>query len=84
MQTSASVVYSDKGTNFVVAAKELKGAVGDLIKQEAELKAKMANDEIEWHFSPPHGPHFGGAWERLVQSAKRALQVKMGTQVTTD
>ena len=47
MQTSASVVYSDKGTNFVVAAKQLKEAVGDLIKQEAELKAKMANDEIE-------------------------------------
>ena len=79
-----SVVYSDNGTNFVAAAKELKEAVGDLVKQETELKVKMANDEIEWHFSPPHGPHFGGAWERLVQSTKRALQVKMGTQVTTD
>jgi hypothetical protein len=44
----------------------------------------MTNNEIEWHFSPPHGPHCGGAWERLVQSAKRALQVKMGIQITTD
>jgi len=56
-----SVVYSDNGTNFVAAARELKDAVGDFVKQEAELKSKMTNNEIEWHFSPPHGPHFGGA-----------------------
>ncbi len=79
-----SVVYSDNGTKFVAAAKELNDAVSDLIKQEDEPKTKMTNKEIEWHFSPPHGPHFGGAWERLVQSAKPALQVKMSTQVTTD
>jgi hypothetical protein len=78
------VVYSDNGTNFVAAARELKEAVDDLIKQKDELKSKMTNNEIEWQFSPPHGPHFGGAWERLAQSAKRALQVKMGIQVTTD
>jgi hypothetical protein len=41
-----SVVYSDNGTNFVAAARELKGAVDDLMKQEAELKVKMTNEEI--------------------------------------
>jgi hypothetical protein len=47
-----SVVYSDNGTNFVAAARELKEAVGNFIKQEVELKTKMTNNEIGSGQSP--------------------------------
>lgn len=35
---------------------------------------------MQWHFSSLSSPHFGGAWERLAHSAKRALKVVAGKQ----
>ncbi|XP_068707672.1 uncharacterized protein [Montipora capricornis] len=33
-----------------------------------------APKEIEWKFQPLSTPHFGGAWERLVQCTKKTLK----------
>jgi hypothetical protein len=30
--------------------------------------------EINWHFTPPHGPHHGGVYEVMVKAAKRCLK----------
>lgn len=64
-------VYSDMGTNF-------RGAENiyhrDLIKLHHEIGPEAATRyEILWHFNPSHTPHFGGAWERLIKSAKTCL-----------
>ena len=66
------VLYSDNGTNFKGASKEIKDAIkawnNDQVSDELLLKG------IEWKWGPPHCPHFGGVWERLVRSAKRHLK----------
>ncbi|XP_076684107.1 uncharacterized protein LOC143377074 [Andrena cerasifolii] len=61
-------VYSDNGTNFSGAARELGVAVGS-----PELAAFSATEEIAWSFIPPAAPHFGGLWEAGVKSAKHHL-----------
>lgn len=70
----------DNGTNFVGAEKELREALKRL---DSEWIGDQLSDEIvQWQFNPPSSPHFGGAWKRLVQSAKRALKAVVGTSVS--
>jgi len=64
-------IYSDNGTNFVGAQKELNAAIDKSIPV-------LASDGIEWHFNPPSAPHFGGLWESAVKSAKSHLTKMMG------
>jgi len=52
-----AVVYSDNGTNFVAAERELKEEFEIFEKTEQDLKILLNCRRIEWHFSPPHGPH---------------------------
>ena len=76
------VIYSDNGTNLVAGEKELRMAIESWNgNQIAEESTRLG---IDWRFSPPAGPHFGGVWERPVQSAKRALYAVMKDRTTTD
>ena len=65
-------IYSDNGTNFVGANNELKRCLDNL--SQGNITDFLVPQGIEWHFSPPLAPHFGGAWERLVKSVKIALK----------
>ena len=62
-------IYSDNGTNFVSA----NNALLKFLKQLNEEKVQNFCEpkEIEQNFQPPRAPHFGGAWERLGQCAKK-------------
>ena len=75
-------LYSDNGTNFKGAEAELKSAIQEL--EQNRICTTMTPQGIEWHFNPPHAPHFGGAWERLVRSVKTALRVVLGRQCVTE
>lgn len=70
-----SHIWSDQGTNFIGANKELH----DLWKQSQfnlpdHLKDIFANDGVQWHFYPPYSPNFGGLWEAGVKSIKFHLK----------
>lgn len=71
-----SNVYSDNGTNFKAGRRELEEGA-DRIDYE-KVHEDLAARRIDWSFSPPLSPHFGGAWERIVRSAKSAMKAVFG------
>ncbi|KAL0831974.1 hypothetical protein ABMA28_001474 [Loxostege sticticalis] len=66
-----SELFSDNGTSFVGANRELKALYQAAVPQFA------ADQKITWRFIPPSAPFMGGAWERLIRSVKTALKVTL-------
>ncbi|XP_071577903.1 uncharacterized protein [Temnothorax nylanderi] len=66
-----SLLYSDCGTNFVGAARELEG----------HMSLAAERETIKWTFNPPSAPHFGGLWKSGVKSFKTHLRRVVGVQV---
>lgn len=66
-------LFSDNGTNFVGAARELKELQEFLENTEPEIISFLAKQRINWSFIPPRAPHFGGLWEAAVKIMKRHL-----------
>lgn len=66
-------VYSDNGTTFVGADKELTAAYQAALR-DSNFQNKTASDNISWHFIPPSAPHFGGLWEAGVRCVKHHLR----------
>lgn len=75
-------MYSDCGTNFVAANKELRDQFTKLMKDE-NLQGLLAQDGTTWHFNPPASPHFGGLWEAGVKSIKYHLKRLVGNNTFT-
>ena len=75
-------IWSDNGTNFVGTEKELREALKRLDSER--IGDQLSNERVQWHFNSPSLPHFGGAWEHLIQSAKRALRAVVGKQHVND
>lgn len=72
-----SELYSDNGTNFVGAESELKNTINQ-IKRDSKFLEFISINSINWHFSPPYAPNFGGLWEASVKSAKLLLRRVVG------
>ncbi|XP_021964112.2 uncharacterized protein LOC110859463 [Folsomia candida] len=78
-------IYSDNGTNFVGAEKQLKEFIKLSKSNEHNQKVfnTLSEEGITWHFNPPAAPHFGGLWESGVKSTKFHLKRIMGLQRLT-
>ena len=74
--------YSDNGTNFIGAENELRACLERLDQENIHIQ--LSRRGVSWNFNPPAAPHFGGSWERMVQSAKRALTLILNEQTLTD
>lgn len=72
--------YSDCGSNFLSAARQLKEWHEWFASEEtqSQIAEKTTVRHINWHFNPPHAPHFGGIWEAGVKSAKSHLIRSIG------
>nr|CAB3263156.1 uncharacterized protein LOC104265735 [Phallusia mammillata] len=75
-------MYSDNGTNLVGAERVLKDGIRNWNQQQIEEHLKQK--EIQWTFNPPSASHMGGAWERMIRSARRILSALTNERTLTD
>ena len=75
-----TLIWSDNGTNFVGANREIK-EFHEFLKQKqtnSTISEFCSISNIEWRFIPEHGPNFGGLWEAAVKSTKTHLKRIVG------
>ena len=70
-------IISDNQTSFHKADKDLREWLKSIDFKEIEEKTgfnfRPNSKGIQWIFNPPVSPHFGGVYETIVKSMKRAL-----------
>ncbi|XP_063975158.1 uncharacterized protein LOC135161485 [Diachasmimorpha longicaudata] len=79
----ARALFSDCGTTFVGADKELQKMFSAGSTQSRQLAQLLLNDGTHWSFNPPSAPHFGGKWEAAVKSVKFHLTRAIGNDLLT-
>jgi hypothetical protein len=75
-------MYSDNGTNFVGADRELQELL-ESAKHQSAVSHHHTDNGVDWHFNPPSAPHQGGLWEAGVKAVKSHLKRVVGKAVLT-
>ena len=65
-------IWSDRGSNFVGANRELKESI--VQRNEERIERQLQQKGIKWVFQPPASSHMSGVWDRLVQITKKHLK----------
>ena len=65
------IFRSDRGTNFVGAVDDLK--IDAINVEDGPFKNHLYNSGTVWKFNSPHSSHMGGAWERMIRTARQIL-----------
>ncbi|XP_054260682.1 uncharacterized protein LOC128985314 [Macrosteles quadrilineatus] len=79
-------LYSDCGTNYVGASKQLNKTFQNFIDErntQDALTNFALDHSINFHFQPPAAPHQGGLWESAIKSSKYHLKRVIGDQILT-
>jgi len=76
-------LFSDNGTNFRGAAKELRTMFHAATEFYKECATSLAKDGTDWTFIPPGAPHFGGLWEAGIKAVKYHLRRIIGDACLT-
>ena len=71
-----SQVFTDNGTNFVGANRELQDLQHLMEAKETQNSIHYFSSEhnFQWTFSPSRAPHFGGLWESGVKIMKGLIR----------
>ena len=69
-------MYSDNGTNFVGAEREIRQAIENW--NQYQIRDELLQRECQWVFQPPKASHASGLWERLMCSTQTALKAMLG------
>jgi hypothetical protein len=82
---NCATLFSDCGTNFVGASKQLSDVHKLVYSREYQdaFQHELNTHKISWKFNPPSAPHFGGIWESNIKSMKRHLTRVVGNQILT-
>ena len=72
-------LYSDNGSNFVGANRELKTSE----EFSRQLHNCAAKTPFQWHFIPPNSPYFGGLWVAGFKSLKYHWKRIVGNALLT-
>ena len=69
---AARFIYSDNGTNFVGAERELREAMAQM--NQDKIKEFLLSEQCEylvWERNPLYASHMGGVWERMIRSVRK-------------
>ena len=78
-----SCIYSDNGTNFIGAKRQLDELYTFLESKETSTAFQnLCNSHrMTWRTIPPRAPHWGGIWESNIKSIKTHLYRCIGQQL---
>ncbi|XP_063979913.1 uncharacterized protein LOC135163937 [Diachasmimorpha longicaudata] len=79
----AHTLFSDCGTTFLGADRELRRLFLAGSSESRQLAQLLIQDGTQWSFNPPSAPHFGGKWEAAVKSVKYHLTRTIGEDLLT-
>ncbi|XP_077290365.1 uncharacterized protein LOC143914149 [Arctopsyche grandis] len=71
-----AIMWSDNGTNFVGAKRELGRILQNLFSENSfnQIISYAFTEGIQWNFIPPRSPHMRGIWESAVKQLKYHLK----------
>ena len=75
-------MYSDNGSNFVGAEREITTAIEDW--NQKQIQDELLQKGCQWVFQPPRASHASGVWERLIRSTRTALKVILGNSLVDE